>query len=494
MLSVKYMNWKRASVLFLLVITLFFGQDIQSSKPSPQKKTGGEIILTASDPRVELLELVNVIPGQVYRFGYFIKNISEDLGEDYISKGKISTIFEPKIGTPMQLSNVEVKNIAAAGQFIEGVAQLPSAGTLSLKITNDNLEESLSITKIRATLLNISNMADVHSLQSTIYASNTVADLPLISLDSNAASFSLKIDGSVARVTQPFKMTTQSVIGGVVLPAQKIGDGGNGQFSVQIDDSQNKVVYRKSYQTVKISSLFNEEKGRIDIPVEAYLSPGDYNFTISFERSGFSKRHGWELEGSNGGESGVYINRAHKKTLPGSLDMSLITVSQQIVNGVGLPSGTIVEDLGNGKYSFIYNFQDSSNSYLDYLLSLSSPDEVVGGFEQQFGGIVGVSSKKMSPVVLRYNFPFPAEKVSIGGRLIGGWANPGLLYSLNGNKWDALPNYAFTDIDQPIIRSNFFGKQTKKVFISVDPNLTSQKLSGQPYGISELKIEAELRK
>lgn len=364
------------------------------------------------------------------------------------------------------------------------------------------------ISDLRITRLNVKNEAELAKILPTIFG-EIDSSVIIQSQPKNDLVFRQLIEpkiilGEVFKAEKDF-ITEIEVDFNII----KQGEGSGGKYEFVLKEASFDFfvpeVKSDSLVSVKFSSAdverFRQPNGKFRFPVYKKVSAGEYYFFgINNDRSDADQFNHLEIRGT--AETGDYSDGsvAVKKSgetfsALGHLYFNVFGIAWKEYAGKRILLGETLEDLSGGRIIFKYqpSEKQSAMADLDSFIGEVSFDEkkktIMGGVEAE---------KPKGNFTYKLETPFPFNNLKVFAQKNNPeWLKVNLSYSLDGKKWENIPEKAGSEEGTQEFGQILPGAFRKSlIYLKIEPRIdanTFQQKDEWKYGVENLRVEGELK-
>lgn len=300
-------------------------------------------------------------------------------------------------------------------------------------------------------------------------------------------------------IGQVFKPKAEYITGvSLDMDITRAGDGGPRKYLIELReadfDGESLEIGKKILAECRFSlntvERYRQENGKLRFPLFFRLEKDKHYFIgINNDKGEPDKLNNIVLKGTSDqskypdGIIGVK-NKGLTFTQSGSLYFVTYGADFKKINGRGILSGSLVEDLGKGKGVFLYNIDESGSGLID--IYSSSGDINFDGEKKSVYGL-----RENSYFEYKFYTVYPFEKMRIYGRQPddGEWSKTKILYSYDEKNWKEIPSDTSgqTQIFNHEIKD---GKFSDTIYLKLTPFYPE--INQEKFGLESFKVEADL--
>lgn len=294
-----------------------------------------------------------------------------------------------------------------------------------------NIENEASFGQLRPTVLG-SQVQDKISQQQTNYSGSFPIDEKNISFGQVFQANENYISGVTFRmdVAKSFLMSSHQYILSlkeVDYDGEKITLSGNNLASLNFSVFGGIEKYR-------------EEDGDFFFPLTAFLEKGKYYFVgldnsrVDTDPTDSLAFRGSKSEKSYESGTAAIIRKGAVSKVNGNLYFEIHTIGFETINGERLLYGSRIEDLGNGKGSYVYR---PRGQYLDILDIDSCTATPI--FNEEYK-VITAENQNNNTYIYKFYTGYPINNFSLSAEKVrGGWKDVNIYYSLDKINWTEIP-------------------------------------------------------
>ncbi|HLB31928.1 MAG TPA: hypothetical protein VJL27_00025 [Patescibacteria group bacterium] len=512
-------------VLFLFILALIFGRNLDAMALE-QKQLQDQIYLQqkidssiyqvpANQSEYRLKKIFSTKRGQCGRIFISLRNLSQTKNISDSSKENLSIIIKLSndYGEEQSLAIFEVENrLFAQNKNFDYCANADYSDVIFQKDEND-LDGSFEISNVSFYPIAL----EKHNINNMVETIEGNTDFGKIFYQSGPESEAANKPYVFLRKNQVIGQTfiaNNEIISGIDIKLDFIGVGGQGNYSLELREAEEKNGHielstdRVTYYCFNKDSAEKNlkiEKDVYHIPLAAHLEIGKTYFiginneTVKFNIINTLKIFG--VSGNNSGGKVVYSVGGKTSRRSGSLFLKAYGADYIKIAGEKVLTGAKIIDNGDGTGSYIYEQKGTFSDYLDIERSITKDNNNSSIFFDNIQAGISGKDKDDNVFIYKINTIYPFEKMKIYAEQPGeGLTDTLLYYSFDNNNWQEIasnhdkPENALSQGEknrfQEIIQGD--GK-TKNVYIKAAYNENdAKKKVVHLFNLKKLKIIAKL--